>query len=67
MNRPGRASAWPRVGRTGTGDGELQRFFIPAAATRLFFGFLDSTTIGGPPSSYHDNTGAVTGVLRAWR
>ena len=49
-------------GRTGTGDGYLQKFFVPLGATRLFLGLADgydpsSQTVSGPPRYYGDNGG----------
>lgn len=51
-------------GRTGTGNGILQRFIVPAGATRLFLGFADgfnplNNTIAGDRNYYHDNAGAL--------
>jgi hypothetical protein len=45
-------------GLTGTGVGALQRFHIPAGATRLFMGFSD----GFVPcvGAFDDNSGAIT-------
>ena len=40
-------------GLTGTGTGSLQRFVVPAGATRLYLGIIDD---GG----YYDNGGAIT-------
>lgn len=57
-------------GLTGTdavnvGSGSTQTFQVPTAATRLFLGFVDSfnnfsTTAGGSPGAYGDNTGALS-------
>jgi hypothetical protein len=47
-------------GRTGIGSGNLQQFFVPTGATRLYLGLAD----GGAPSgdllagAYGDNTGS---------
>lgn len=53
-------------GRTSTG--ELQRFYVPEEATRLFLGFIDSDRFGWPdggrlPSAYWDNTGSLQAAL----
>jgi hypothetical protein len=44
------------------GDGRatrrLQRFEIPAGATRLYLGIADAFGFRGPPGNYDDNTGA---------
>lgn len=50
-------------GRTGNGIGSLQKFYVPAGATRLFLGFADglnplNNTIAGDRNYYHDNGGA---------
>lgn len=48
-------------GLTGTGSGVTQRFHVPSAATRLFFGVADAWNGGsvtGPPGFYNDNGGA---------
>ena len=49
-------------GRTATGDGYLQKFFVPLGATRLFLGLADgydpsTQTVSGPPRYYGDNGG----------
>jgi hypothetical protein len=51
-------------GRTGTGSGATQSFYVPATATRLYLGFPDSynmglNTITGPPGFYGDNDGTL--------
>lgn len=52
-----------------TGGGQVQRFRVPAGATRLFLGFADGLNLGAPglgtpspavPGFYGDNTGALT-------
>jgi hypothetical protein len=50
-------------GLTGAGTGEIQRFAVPDAATRLFFGFLDGDVGLMGPGSYDDNIGNVTGSV----
>lgn len=50
-------------GRTGTGEGEAQRFFIPDGATRLFLGFADAYLFQGAPGFYDDNGGELTVVV----
>lgn len=49
----------------GVGSGSTQTFQVPNTATRLFLGFADafnnfSTTGGGSPGDYGDNTGALS-------
>ena len=46
-------------GLTGTGSGELQEFFVPKGATRLFLGFPDAPYFKGPHGYYGDNEGSV--------
>ncbi len=46
-------------GLTGTGGGVVQRFNVPAGATRLFLGFVDAVGFHGLPGSYDDNTGSI--------
>ncbi len=51
-------------GLTGSGTGDVQQFNVPATATRLFLGFVD--THGDPgdgPGSYSDNTGSLTATF----
>jgi len=49
-------------GLTGTGSGSTQSFIVPAGATRLFLGYIDS--YGGVlPGWYGDNSGAVSITL----
>jgi hypothetical protein len=54
-------------GLTGTGSGAVQRFHVPAEATRLFLGFEDAFGFGFPgglpPSSYADNVGSLTATF----
>jgi hypothetical protein len=56
----------PAIGQTffiGDGratGGALQRFYVPNGATRLFFGFADSSSFDGPPSWYGDNDGSFS-------
>lgn len=50
-------------GRTGTGSGALQVFYVPEAATKLYLGFADGYGFGDPvalPGSYNDNAGELT-------
>ena len=47
-------------GLTGTGSGNLQQFFPPANATRLFLGIVDSYGWTGLPGYYVDNGGQLT-------
>jgi hypothetical protein len=49
-------------GLTDTG-GTVQRFHVPAGATRLFLGFADAINFGNPtspPGFYSDNVGSLT-------
>ncbi len=47
-------------GLDGATPAARQVFWIPSGATRLFFGFMDSSSSGGTvPSSYADNTGSL--------
>ncbi|HEY6039985.1 MAG TPA: VWD domain-containing protein, partial [Kofleriaceae bacterium] len=47
-------------GLTGTGTGAVQRFKIPAGATRLYLGFADGFGFVGAPGAYGDNRGALS-------
>jgi len=49
-------------GLTGTGSGAHQLFQVPATATRLYLGYVDSCGGSGftSPSCFKDNGGAVT-------
>jgi len=53
-------------GRTGTGVGAVQRFVVPAGASRLVIGFADAWVFQGLPGWYDDNSGmlAVTMTIR---
>src|SRR6185369_15068005 len=42
-------------GLTGTGSGTIQKFYVPARATRLFLGFQDASFGMGQPGYYDDN------------
>jgi hypothetical protein len=46
-------------GLTGTGSGQRQVFAVPPGATRLFFGFADSSAPGATASGYGDNSGIL--------
>ena len=46
-------------GLTGSGLGNIQRFFVPDQATRLFLGFADGRGFQGLPGYYSDNTGSL--------
>lgn len=46
-------------GLTGTGLGQIQKFFVPQNATRLFLGFADAGLFSGPPGLYGDNVGEL--------
>jgi hypothetical protein len=45
-------------GLTGTGSGKLQTFIVPAKATHLYLGYVDSCG-GDVPSCYSDNAGSL--------
>jgi hypothetical protein len=47
-------------GLTGTGTGQVQTFYIPDSATRLYLGFLDAYDFNGTPGQYADDTGSFT-------
>ena len=47
-------------GLTGTGAGNIQVFFSPVGATRLFLGFVDAFGYFGDPGHFNDNTGLLT-------
>ena len=51
-------------GLTGNGSGAIQKFFIPAGATRLYLGFADGDGYNGDPGAYYDNSGALSVSLR---
>ena len=51
-------------GRTGTGSGVIQQFFVPATATRLYLGFADAPGYMGPPGQYQDNVGLLNVSFR---
>jgi hypothetical protein len=42
-----------------TDSSQLQTFYAPAGATRLFLGFADAPYGGGDPGNYDDNEGAL--------
>ena len=47
------------IGNGLSGATTLQKFFVPAGATRLFLGIADGCILaGGPPGCYNDNQGA---------
>ncbi len=46
------------IGDGRSADGELQRFEIPASATRLYLGLADAFGFAGPPGAYDDNHGS---------
>lgn len=53
-------------GLTGTGSGEIQKFYVPAGATRLFLGFADAYDFGSPssyPGYYGDNSGTLSAAF----
>jgi hypothetical protein len=51
------------IGNGKTANGNLQTFYAPIGASRLFLGFADGyngQNIGGPPGNYGDNSGQYT-------
>src|SRR6266704_3855668 len=46
-------------GRTGTGSGAIQQFFVPPTATGLYLGFADAPNYMGLPGQYQDNVGSL--------
>jgi PEP-CTERM motif len=48
------------IGDGRTSDGQMQIFFTPAGATRLFLGFVDAMGFLGDPGSYGDNVGSTS-------
>ena len=53
-------------GLTRSGAGSIQAFRVPATATHLYLGYVDSCSSTGktPPGCYTDNGGAVTAIFR---
>ncbi|HUO27916.1 MAG TPA: hypothetical protein VMU80_01770 [Bryobacteraceae bacterium] len=53
-------------GLTGTGAGTHQQFIVPATATRLYLGYVDSCSASGDarPGCYGDNSGTITVILQ---
>lgn len=49
-------------GKTGTGTGAIQVFSIPATATHLYLGFIDSCN-NATPGCYYDNEGSMTATF----
>lgn len=47
-------------GLTGHGAGTMQKFNVPAGATRLFFGIADAPGQSGQPGGFADNSGAFS-------
>ena len=47
-------------GRTGTGSGAIQQFFVPPTATGLYLGFADAPNYTGLPGQYQDNVGSLS-------
>jgi hypothetical protein len=47
-------------GLTGDGSGAVQRFIVPAGATRLYLGISDAPGFDGAPGAYNDNSGNFT-------
>jgi hypothetical protein len=53
-------------GLTGTGTGRTQAFIVPATATHLYLGFVD-TCANLLPGCYSDNSGTLTATLKLYR
>ncbi len=51
------------IGDGVTDSGLNQTFFVPANATRLFLGFIDTASPTLLPGSYQDNLGSLTTTL----
>lgn len=51
------------IGDGRTSSGTVQRFTVPAGATRLYLGYTDADGFSGPPGFYDDNTGSIRAVL----
>jgi hypothetical protein len=50
----------PEIGQTFfIGDGQGHSYRVPAAATRLFLGFIDAGLFQGDPGSYNNNAGEL--------
>ena len=47
-------------GLTADGSGSVQRFIVPAGATRLYLGISDAPGFNGAPGAYNDNSGSFT-------
>lgn len=47
------------IGDGHTTAGALQRFKVPAGATRLYLGYVDADGFSGTPGFYADNTGSL--------
>ncbi len=55
------------IGNGRTSAGAVQRFQVPATATRLFLGIVDAAdgdNAAGPPQAYGDNGGSFTATVR---
>jgi hypothetical protein len=52
------------IGDGRTSAGTLQRFTVPAGATRLYLGYVDANGFRGAPGYYADNTGSIRATLR---
>jgi hypothetical protein len=51
-------------GLTGTGDGQVQSFYVPQGATRLWLGTFDAGNYQGLPGSFDGNTGQLGGSVQ---
>lgn len=47
-------------GLTGTGSGIVQQFYVPDAATKLYFGIIDGQCFVGQPDYYDNNAGSFS-------
>jgi hypothetical protein len=52
------------IGDGRTSSGALQRFTVPAGATRLYLGYVDAASFSGKPGYYADNTGSITATVQ---
>jgi hypothetical protein len=51
------------IGDGVTSAGRIQRFRVPAGATRLYLGYVDAYGFVGPPGYYADNSGSLAARL----
>ena len=51
------------IGDGRSSNGDLQRFYPPQGATRLFLGFADAPSFVGQPGFYDDNGGSLSATV----